>query len=147
MRWLVMAAFAGLAGCGGEPPEVSQTAQNGAAPSSAMVPVDQAEARCEKRPDFVVLRPDARIESCTSGKGPSPRRESGTIIYTTADKASAVTAWYREQAKAFGLDDALVAETPSPLYSAKDGKRRNFMVLTEPSGVNTRVTLNWGRDE
>ncbi|MCP3731735.1 hypothetical protein M9978_15010 [Sphingomonas sp. MG17] len=145
MRWLVLGAAAMLAACGGAPAGNETAKAEGAQPGPE-APIDPAHVKCDQRPDFVVLRPDAQIQSCTSGKGPSPRRESGTVIYLTADKAADVTAWYREQAKAFGMQDALIADTPSPIYSAKDGTKRNFMVLTEAVGARTKITLNWGRD-
>lgn len=145
MRWLVLGTAAMLAGCGGAPAGNEAAKVKGAQPGPA-TPIDPAHVKCDQLPDFVVLRPDAQIQTCTSGKGPSPRRESGTVIYLTADKAADVIAWYRAQAKAFEMQDALVADTPNPMYSARDGTRRNFMVLTEGAGGRTKVTLNWGRD-
>ncbi|MEG3180456.1 hypothetical protein [Sphingomonas sp. LT1P40] len=142
MRWLLMGSVAMLAGCGDKAPAPAETP----VVANEAVAVDPAHLKCDARPDFVVLRPDAVLQDCASGKGPSPRRESGTIVYLTADKAADVTAWYREQAKAFELQDALVADAPAPMYSAKDGTKRNFMVLTETAGKKTKVTVNWGRD-
>ena len=147
MMWLWLSGTVMLSACGGETPVPEQQAAQ--APESSLAaasPSDLDPANCDKRPDFVLLPADAKVVSCAFGKGPSPRRESGTVIFLTASAPAAVTDWYRAQAKGLEMQDAVVASVPSPLYSAKDGTRRNFMVIPEPAEGRTRVTLNWGRD-
>jgi hypothetical protein len=144
---MVLGGAAMLAACGEAAPPAAQPSAT--APDSSMAAASASQidpATCDQRPDFAVLRPDAAVQTCTSGKGPTPNRESGTVIYTTAGKPAEIVAWYREQARKFEMKDGIVAETPNPIYSAKDGTQRNFMVLTEPAGDRTKVTLNWGRD-
>lgn len=148
MRAILYGGVLILAGCGGEP-TVSPEIAASTAPESAASPTpapDPAHVKCEGLPNFVTVRPDVRITSCTSGPGATPGRTSGTVIFFTDDRAVDVTAWYRAQAKAAGMQDALNIDKPNPLYSAKDSTNRNIMVLTERSNGRTKVTLNWGSD-
>lgn len=146
MRWLLICGLGMLGACGGGAPTPAEPSPTAAAATTNTASIDPAHLDCDARPDFVVLRPDAQLENCSAGKGPSPQRESGTIIYLTGDPAIEVVNWYREQAKTFGMQDALRVDAPNPMYSAKQGDARNFMVLTEAANGKTRVILNWGRD-
>ena len=61
--------------------------------------------------------------------------------------ATEVTARSKGRAAASGLKDNLASATPNPMYSARDGEKRSFMLMTEPNaGGGTQVTVNWGRD-
>ncbi len=100
-------------------------------------------ADCSKLPDFVPLYADARVESCVSGPASEPRRESGTVIYTTGATPDAVIAWYKEKAGVNGLTPALTTPT---LFSARDGSKRNIMSMVETVRGATKVTVNWGQD-
>jgi hypothetical protein len=98
---------------------------------------------CGKLPDFVPLYADARIETCVSGPAGEPRRESGTVIYTTGATPDAIIAWYKDKAVLDGLVPAL--STPT-LFSARDGGKRSMMAMVESVRGATKVTLNWEWD-
>lgn len=133
-----------LAACGpGAPPPGTATADAGAAPQKdAPGAAASATAACNGLPPHAVLLPDARVSLCTSNDGSTGRR-SGTVIYTTADSADAVFAFYKAAAAKTGLADAIVTPTS---YSANEASRRTFMVLVAPADGRTQVTLNWGID-
>lgn len=116
---------------------------DGAKTSGTSDPAGQnvAAVECANRPDFAPVYGDARITHCTSD-GTPPGQQSGTIIYTTAAEPKVVLGWSREQANASGLGQRLLTET---IYSAGEATRRNIMVIVEPDGSGSRVTVNWGK--
>ncbi len=142
LRIIVAGAVLTLGGCdagndnhSGDDRGVAATAMTAA---STDAPVD-----CTRLPDFVPLYAGARVETCVSGPASEPRRESGTVVYTTDARAEEVMAWYKDKATGDGLVTALSTET---LFSARDGSRRTVMAMVETVRGTTKVTLNWGRD-
>ncbi|CAN5518802.1 hypothetical protein BH09PSE4_BH09PSE4_01910 [soil metagenome] len=133
----ILFVVATLNGCGGPVP-----ASNDSAPEAAATAATGA-AECSNHPDFVVAYADAKFIGCFRGGSPIPHHESGTIIYTTAASALTIQGWYKGQAIVSGMHDGLRSEN---MYSARDGTKRTFMVLTAPAASGTKVTLNWGRD-
>ena len=136
-----------IAGCN-TPPAGDAADVNLAANDAANAAIAGAEppvVPCDDRPDFAPVRDDARITTCTSGPT-AGGLTSGTIIYTTAADPRAVKDWAKEQVRGAGLTGNIEADTPHPMYSAREGTRRTMMLLTEPHGGGTRVTVNWGRE-
>ncbi|MGN6820593.1 MAG: hypothetical protein ACTHJR_18200 [Sphingomonas sp.] len=115
----------------------------GPATTASVAASSDAPADCSKLPEFVPLYADAQVETCVSGPAGEPRRESGTVVYTTAAEPGAVIAWYKDKAIGDGLVPAL--STPT-LFSARDGSKRSVMAMVETVRGSTKVTLNWGRD-
>lgn len=111
--------------------------------ATAVAGAGNAPADCSKLPDFVPLYADARIETCVSGPAGEPRRESGTVVYTTGATPDAIIAWYKDKAALDGLAPALATPT---LFSARDGGKRSIMAIVENVRGATKVTLNWGWD-
>jgi len=145
MRFSALGLTMLLAACGGGP-DTSGTsnpaAQNVAVAAAEGTPAAQTAAvECTKKPDFVPIYGDAKISLCTS-TGDEGSQQSGTIIYTTAAAPNVALAWSREQANASGLGQRMLSET---MYSAGETTKRSIMVLVEPEGSGTRVTVNWGR--
>ena len=119
------------------------TDDRGPTTTASVAAASNAPSDCSKLPDFVPLYADARIETCVSGPAAEPRRESGTVIYTTGATPDAIIAWYKDKATIDGLVPALATPT---LFSARDGSRRSIMAMVETVRGATKVTLNWGRD-
>ena len=142
LRIILAGAMLSLGGC--EAGNDNQSAEErGPATTSAVAGAGNAPTDCSKLPDFVPLYADARIETCVSGPAGEPRRESGTVIYTTGATPEAIIAWYKDKAVIEGLVPAL--STPT-LFSARDGGKRSMMAMVESVRGATKVTLNWGRD-
>ena len=145
MRLAALGLTALLAACGGGP-KTSGTSdpagQNVAAAAAGGTPPAQtATVECGKKPDFVPVYRDARISVCTSGGTPGGQ-QSGTIVYTSAAEPKTVLGWSREQANASGLGQRMLTDT---MYSAGETTKRSVMILVEPEGSGSRVTVNWGR--
>ena len=85
----------------------------------------------------------AWADSNRSGPAGEPRRESGTVVFTTGAAPDTIMSWYRDKATGDGLIPALTSPT---LFSARDGSRRTLMAMVETVRGATKVTLNWGRD-
>ncbi|MFM5929480.1 MAG: hypothetical protein ACKOPQ_01075 [Novosphingobium sp.] len=105
---------------------------------------------CSDLPPHVALLAGARISLCTRAET-SPGHVSGTIVMTSGEAPDAVIAFYKTNAKAAGIPDSIANADPQPgmgpMYSARDGSKRSFMVLTRPAeGGMTEVTVNWGMD-
>lgn len=142
LRIILAGAVLSLGGC--EAGNDNQSAEErGPVTTAAVAGAGKSPSDCSKLPDFVPLYADARIETCVSGPAGEPRRESGTVIYTTGATPEAIIAWYRDKAAIDGLVPAL--STPS-LFSARDGGKRSMMAVVESARGATKVTLNWGRD-
>ena len=145
MRLAALGLTATLAACGGGASNVSTSdpaAQNVAAAAANGTPAaETASAECSEKPDFAPVYRDARIILCTA-TGAEGTQQSGTIIYTSAAEPRTVLGWSRGQANASGLGQRMLSET---MYSAGETTKRSIMVLVEPEGSDTRVTVNWGR--
>jgi hypothetical protein len=142
LRIILASAMLTLGGC--EAGNDNQSADDRGPTTTASVAASgNAPADCSKLPDFVPLYGDARIETCVSGPAAEPRRESGTVIYTTGATPDAIIAWYRDKATGDGMTPALATPT---LFSARDGSKRSMMAMVETVRGATKVTLNWGRD-
>lgn len=142
LRIILAGAMLSLGGC--EAGNDNQSAEDrGPTATTAVAGAGSAPADCSKLPDFVPLYADARIETCVSGPASEPRRESGTVIYTTGATPEAIIAWYRDKAALEGLVPASSSPT---LFSARDGGKRSMMAVVESVRGATKVTLNWGRD-
>lgn len=142
LRIILAGAVLTLGGC--EAGNDNQAGEKrGPATTASVAAAGDAPADCSKLPDFVPLYADARIETCVSGPASEPRRESGTVVYTTGATPDAVIAWYKDKALLDGLVPAL--STPT-LFSARDGSERAMMAMVETVRGATKVTLNWGRD-
>ena len=144
LRIILAGAMLSLGGC--EASNDNQSSEKRGPTTTATAAVasaGNAPADCSKLPDFVPLYADARIETCVSGPAGEPRRESGTVIYTTGATPEAIIAWYRDKAAIDGLVPALSTQT---LFSARDGGKRSMMAMVENVRGATKVTLNWGRD-
>jgi hypothetical protein len=142
LRIILAGAMLSLGGC--EAGNDNQSAEErGPVTTAAVASAGSAPADCSKLPDFVPLYADARIETCVSGPAGEPRRESGTVIYTTGATPDAIIAWYKDKATLDGLVPALATPT---LFSARDGGKRSMMAMVETVRGATKVTLNWGRD-
>jgi hypothetical protein len=142
LRIILAGAMLSLSGC--EAGNDNQSAdERGPTATTAVAEAGNAPADCSKLPDFVPLYADARIETCVSGPAGEPRRESGTLVYTTGATPDAIIAWYKDKAVLDGLVPAL--STPT-LFSARDGGKRSMMAMVETVRGATKVTLNWGRD-
>lgn len=142
VRIILAGAALTLSGCEAGNDNVAAEDRGPTTTASVAAPGGSA-ADCSKLPDFVPLYADARIETCVSGPAAEPRRESGTVIYTTGATPEAVIAWYKDKAGVNGLTPALVTET---MFSARDGSKRSLMTMVETVRGATKVTLNWGRD-
>lgn len=144
MRFAALGLTMLLAACGGA--KTSGTgdpaARNVAVAGAVGAPVTETAAvECTQKPDFVPVYREARIATCTStGKARGP--QSGTIVYTTAAAPNIALAWSRAQANASGLGQRSSSET---MYSAGEAIKRSIMIVVEPQGSGTRVTVNWGR--
>jgi hypothetical protein len=142
LRIIFASAMLSLGGC--EAGNDNQSAEDrGPIAPAAVAGADSAPVDCSKLPDFVLLYADARVETCVSGPAGEPRRESGTVVYTTGATPQAIIAWYRDKAALDGLVPALATPT---LFSARDGGKRSMMAVVETARGATKVTLNWGRD-
>ncbi|MBX3563001.1 MAG: hypothetical protein KF730_00345 [Sphingomonas sp.] len=145
MRFAALGLTMLLAACGGGAKTSGTSdpaAQNVAAAAAEGTPANQTAAvECGKKPDFVPVYGDAKITICTSDGGEGGQ-QSGTIIYTTAAAPNVALAWSREQANASGLGQRLLTDK---MYSAGETTKRSLMVLVEPEGSGTRVTINWGK--
>jgi hypothetical protein len=142
LRIILAGAMLSLGGC--EAGNDNQSADDrGPTTTTAVAGAGSAPADCSKLPGFVPLYADARVETCVSGLAGEPRRESGTVVYTTGATPDAIIAWYKDKAVLDGLVPAL--STPS-LFSARDGGKRSMMAVVETARGATKVTLNWGRD-
>jgi hypothetical protein len=142
LRIILAGAMLSLGGC--EAGNDNQAAdERGPTTTTAVAASSDAPADCSTLPDFVPLYADARVETCVSGPAGEPRRESGTVVYTTGATPEAVMTWYRDKATGDGLIPAL--STPT-LFSARDGSSRTMMAMVETVRGATKVTLNWGRD-
>lgn len=140
---LAVGLMALLAACGtgSETPGTSDPAgQNLAAVADGRPAVQTAAAKCTQKPDFVPVYPHARISLCAAA-GEAGGQQSGTIVYTSAAEPKTVLGWSREQANASGLGQRMFNET---MYSAGETAKRSIMVLVEPEGSGSRVTVNWG---
>jgi hypothetical protein len=145
MRLAIVGLTALLAACGAGP-ETSGTndsaGQNVAAAAAAGTPaVQTASAECDKKPDFAPVYRDAKISACVSDGTPGGQ-QSGTIVYTTPAEPKTVLGWSREQANASGLGQRMLSDT---MYSAGETTKRSIMIVVEPEGSGSRVTVNWGR--
>ncbi|RYY27824.1 MAG: hypothetical protein EOP62_04980 [Sphingomonadales bacterium] len=128
MRWAALGLTMLINACGGGS-EVPGAPANGI-----------GAVACDTKPDFVPVYADAQISVCTA-TGTEGGQQSGTIIYTTAASPKLALSWSRAQANASGLGQRMMSET---MYSAGETTRRSLMVLVEPEGSGTRVTVNWG---
>ncbi len=140
--FISLLALAALAGCGQGAQQAGDQTTN-AAPAQASG--GAAAVPCQALPPHAVLAADAAITLCTQGQT-RPGHQSGTVAYTTAQPATALLGWYRDQANTAGLKDGL--STPTS-YSATQGTQRSLMVMVapQPDGAGTSVTLNWGMDK
>lgn len=141
LRIILASAMLTIGGC--EAGNDNQSADDRGPTTTAVAGAGSAPADCGKLPDFVPLYADARIETCVSGPAGEPRRESGTVVYTTGATPEAIIAWYKDKAVLDGLVPAL--STPT-LLSARDGGKRSMMAMVESVRGATKVTLNWGSD-
>ena len=142
LRIILAGAMLSLGGC--EAGNDNQSAEErGPTTPAAVMGAGEAPTDCSKLPDFVPLYADARVETCVSGPAGEPRRESGTVVYTTGATPDAIIAWYRDKTALDGLVPALATPT---LFSAHDGGKRSMMAMVETARGATKVTLNWGRD-
>lgn len=142
LRIILAGAVLTLGGCDAGNDNHSGDDRGAAAAAMTAASMD-APVNCTSLPDFVPLYADARVETCVSGPAGEPRRESGTVVYTTSATPEAVMAWYKDKATGDGLVPALSTET---LFSARDGSSRTVMAMVETVRGTTKVTLNWGRD-
>ncbi|UZK65291.1 hypothetical protein [Sphingomonas sp. M1-B02] len=147
MRGLLAAALL-LAGCGGGEGESENVTDPTAlnvidAAANGKPAVVTAAADCSNKPDFVPIYDDARITTCISGEDGLPRHVSGNIVYVTAADPAKVLGWSRAQANASGLGQ--VQLTPSK-YEAGEKSKRSILVVVEPEGTGSRVSINWGRE-
>ena len=142
LRIILAGAALTLSGC--EAGNDNATAEDrGPTTTASVAGSGLSRADCGNLPDFVPLYADARIKTCVSGPAAEPRRESGTVIYTTGAAPDVVIAWYKEKAAVNGLTPALTTET---LFSARDGSKRSIMSMVKTVGGETKVTVNWGQD-
>ncbi|MFM6931851.1 MAG: hypothetical protein ACKOUT_06365 [Novosphingobium sp.] len=136
-------AFALLtAGCG---------SSDGGASSAVAEAATGTSALCENLPPHVALPADARISLCTRNES-SPGHRSGAILLSTEQAPDAIIAFYKAKARQAGIPDSVSNTSPrtgmGPMYSAREGTKRSFMVMTRPiDGGRTEVTLNWGADK
>ena len=139
---ILAGAILSLGGC--EAGNDNQSAgERGPTTTASVAASGSGPADCSNLPDFVPLYADARVETCVSGPAGEPRRESGTVVYTTGATPDAIIAWYKDKAALDGLVPALSTAT---LFSARDGSKRSMMAMVETVRGATKVTLNWGRD-
>jgi hypothetical protein len=142
LRIILAGAMLSLGGC--EAGNDNQSAEErGPSATSAVAGAGNVPTDCGKLPDFVPLYADARIETCVSGPAGEPRRERGTVVYTTGATPDAIIAWYKDKAVLEGLVPAL--STPT-LFSARDGGKRSMRAMVESVRGATKVTLNWEWD-
>lgn len=130
-----------MAGCGSSDTGASTSVAEAGTGTSAL---------CENLPPHVALPADARISLCTQNET-SPGHRSGAILLTTEQAPDAIIAFYKAKAKEARIPDSISNNTPQqgmgPMYSAREGTKRSFMVITRPvDGGRTEVTLNWGAD-
>lgn len=136
-----------LAGCGGGGVESDNVAdplaQNVAeAASKGKSAAVAAAVDCSNKPDFVPIYSDAQVTTCIASEdGKGRRHVSGSIVYLTKAPPHEVLGWSRAQANAGGLRQKLATDTK---YEAGEETQRSLMILVEPLGEATRVTVNWG---
>ncbi|MHA6718443.1 hypothetical protein ACX40Y_03230 [Sphingomonas sp. RS6] len=142
--WILTSGLALLAACGSrEPQTTGEVGENVAAAAAEGVPANVAAAiDCGNRPDFVPVYRDAEITTCVAGPDGLGRHVSGTIVYLTDAAPDEVLGWSRAQSDASGLRFRSASESR---YSAGEERRRSLMVVVEPVGGRTRVTVNWGK--
>ncbi|MBB5711224.1 hypothetical protein [Sphingomonas xinjiangensis] len=117
-------------------------AQNVVAAAAQGTPAAVAAAvDCNNTPSFVPIYREAQVTTCVSGPDGEPRHVSGSIVYTTHTSPGDVLAWSLDQAKVAGLTDAAV-QGNKLTTGVHEG--RKLMIVSEPYGGATRVTVNWG---
>lgn len=136
-----------LAGCGDGGVESDNVAdplaQNVAeAASKGKSAAVAAAVDCSNKPAFVPIYSDAQVTTCIASEdGKGRRHVSGSIVYLTKAPPNEVLGWSRAQANAAGLRQKLATDTK---YEAGEETQRSLMILVEPLGEATRVTVNWG---
>jgi len=145
MRLLFLIPLLVLGACGGgvsTETTSDPTGQNVAAAAAEGKPAAvTAAADCSNKPDFVPVYAGAQITTCVSGPDGTPDHVSGSIVYQVKETPDKVLGWSRAQANASGLGQRLLTPTK---YSAGEDGQRSLMIVVEPMGGGTRVTVNWG---
>jgi hypothetical protein len=96
---------------------------------------------CGKKPAFVPLQADAKVLVCSVSH--ETRKDSGTVIYTSAATPAALLASVKDTAIKAGLEETL--STPET-FSASQGERRSVMVTVAPKAAGSQVTMMWSRE-
>lgn len=141
LRIILAGAMLTMGGC--EAGNDNQSAETRGPTTTTIAGPAAPPTDCGKLPDFVPLYADARVETCVAGPAGEPRRESGTVVYTTGATPDAIIAWYKDKA---ALDGLVPASATPILFSARDGSKRSITAMVEAAHGATKVTLNWGRD-
>ena len=123
--------FALLAACG-QNPAANQTAQG-----QDQQTIDQNAKAAGLMPDFAPLYPGAQVYS-SIGRGTGPDA-AGTVSFSSKDKAEDILAFYREKAKAAGMEEALDAE------EAADAGTQSFSALKGMMGLKVVIYPEIGR--
>jgi len=117
---------------------------SGCGPRGGDLPGDTAIAGapdCGKKPGFVSIQPDAKVLVCSVSH--EPRKDSGTLIYTTATAPAALLATVKDAAVKAGLEEKI--STPET-FSAGQGDRRSLTVMASPKDAGSQITLMWSRE-
>lgn len=96
---------------------------------------------CGKKPAFVALQADAKVLVCSVSH--EPRKDSGTVIYTSAAAPAALLAAVKDAAIKAGLEERI--STPET-FSAGQGDRRSLTVMASPKDAGSQITVMWSRE-
>lgn len=96
---------------------------------------------CGKKPGFVPIQADAKVLVCSVNH--ATRKDSGTLIYTSAATPAALLAATKDATLKSGLEEQL---TTPETYSASQGDRRSVMVMAAAKGAGSQVTVTWSRE-
>jgi hypothetical protein len=96
---------------------------------------------CGKKPAFVPVQPDAKVLVCSVSH--ETRKDSGTVIYTSAAAPAALLAAVKDATNKAGLEEKI--STPET-FSAGQGDRRSVTVMAAPKDAGSQITVMWSRE-
>lgn len=126
-----------LGACGGDKPVDGANLSI----ANANLDVTTGDAACSQRPPHAPVYADASYVTCAAGAISATSKVSGTVVYETAAAPAAVLAWSKAEAIKAGLTEQL---SSADMISATEGDR-TVMVMAQPRGSGSMVTVNWGR--
>lgn len=98
-------------------------------------------------PSFVPAYPNGKIQSTMAG--PSGGGQGGGIVFTTPDAPDAVIAYYKQKAKAAGMEETMNMQTAETLiFAATNKSTKNSLHVSAIKGDDgSQVSLFWSNSD